>query len=597
MAMHTVMKENTYRTYIAVFFIAIFLFLFFSVITFKQINDLISIHEKETHTYEVHQKTQLLLADLINAETGQRGFLLTRDSSFLEPYFMAEGNVGIHMSDLRKLTQDQPEQLQNITKLEALNKKRLKYLNDVMDDYAPEGYMTNFTESKMYTGKKLMDSCRDQLISIKDIEFDRLKKTQAQSDDKVRSAAIFALVAMLVSLLIILIAFYKIDYDLNKMRKILKNLNLANNKLTIAQEVGNIGQWVWNITQNTIVYSDQHYKQLGYAPGEYPEKVESFFDMVHKEDLDQVSKIGEHILAGQHTEDVVYRMYKKDGSIAYLVSKYNFTEDKESGDKIAIGVNIDVTNDVLNAQGLEIRNESLIKANNELSSFNYIASHDLQEPLRKIQMFISRIDTDEQTNISGRSEQFFNKIKNAANRMQILINDLLAFSRLNKTDKVMEAIDLNNLFENIRTEWSQTIEEKQAVLEVSDMPEIQGVPFLIQTLFSNLLGNSLKYCDPDRSPIIKITYEKVGSQKLPFYEGDDYQRFLKVSIQDNGIGFENEFASKIFELFQRLHDKNTFAGTGIGLAICKKIVESHDGYIQANGQLGIGSTFDVYLPI
>jgi len=590
------MKENTYRTYIAVFFIAIFLFLFFSVITFKQINDLITIHEKETHTYEVQQKTQLLLADLINAETGQRGFLLTRDSSFLEPYFMAEGNIGLHLSDLRGLTKDKPAQQQNIKDLEVLNKKRLKYLTDVMDDYAPEGYMTNYTESKMYIGKKLMDSCRDQLIAIKDIEFERLKKTQAQSDDKVRSASIFALVAMLVSLLIILIAFYKIDYDLTKMRKILKNLNLANHKLTIAQEVGNIGQWVWNITKNTIVYSDQHYKQLGYVPGDYAEELDSFFNMVHKDDLDQVTLIGEHIMAGQHTDDAVYRMHKKDGSLAYLISKYNFTTDKESGDKMAIGVNIDVTNDVLNAKGLELRNESLIKANNELSSFNYIASHDLQEPLRKIQMFISRIDSDEETKISGRSEQFFEKIKNAANRMQILINDLLAFSRLNKTDKVMEAIDLNSLFDNIRSEWSQSIEEKKAQLELSNMPEIQGVPFLIQTLFSNLIGNSLKYCKADEALTIKITHEHIGSQKMKFYEGDDYQRFHKISIQDNGIGFEQEYADKIFELFQRLHDKNTFAGTGIGLAICKKIVESHDGYIQAIGKPGIGSTFEVYLP-
>jgi len=594
--MDTTMKEKTYRVYIAVFFIAIFLFLFFSVITFKQINDLITIQNEVERTYEVQQKTQLLLADLINAETGQRGFLLTRDSSFLEPYQMAESNIDNHLDQLTKLTEADPVQQTNTSELQILNNWRLQYLTDVLDDYAPEGYITNFTESKMYRGKRLMDSCRDKLIDIKNIEFAKLQKKQEKSADKIRSASIFALVAMLVSLLIILVAFYKIDYDLSKMRRILKNLDISNSKLITAQEAGNMGQWVWNITKKEIVYSDQHYRQLGYEPGDYPHKVEAFFEMILPEDIDAVTKIGEKILAKEIADRYVYRIRKKDGSIAHLVTKYNFIED-ENGDTLAIGANLDMTKDVKHAQDLEFRNESLIKANNELSSFNYIASHDLQEPLRKIQMFISRIDSDDETTISGRSEQFFDKIKNAANRMQVLINDLLAFSRLNKTDKVMEPLDMNILFENIREEWMQSIEDKNAEIIVHDMPKINGVPFLIQTLFSNLIGNSLKYSVEKRKPVIKIEHKEIGSQKVKAYHGDAYKRFHCITIKDNGIGFENEYAEKIFELFQRLHGKNTFAGTGIGLAICKKIVESHDGFIEASGKPNEGAVFTVYLPV
>jgi len=594
--MDTTMKEKTYRVYIAVFFIAIFLFLFFSVITFKQINDLVTIQNQVEHTYEVQQKTQLLLSDLINAETGQRGFLLTRDSSFLEPFHTAELKINGHLDELIKLTTKDSKQTKHAAHLKKLHKKRQKFLKDVLDDYAPEGYMTNSTENKIYIGKKLMDSCRDILVDIKNIEFAKLQNKQEKSDEKVRSASIFALVAMLVSLLIILVAFYKIDYDLNKMRRILKNLNLSNSKLTTAQKVGNIGQWVWNITKNEIVYSDQHFRQLGYEPGDYPHEVEAFFEMIIPEDIQAVSKIGEHILAKEIAENFIYRIRKKDGTIANFLSKYNFLED-ENGDTIAIGVNLDVTKDVQFAEDLEFRNQSLLKANNELSSFNYIASHDLQEPLRKIQMFISRIDSDEETKISGRSEQFFGKIKNAANRMQVLINDLLAFSRLNKTDKVMEALDMNILFENIREEWLQSIEDKNAEIIVHDMPKINGVPFLIQTLFSNLVGNSLKYSVEKRKPVIKIEYKEIGSQKVKAYHGDAYKRFHCITIKDNGIGFENEYAEKIFELFQRLHGKNTFAGTGIGLAICKKIVESHDGFIEASGKPNEGAVFTVYLPV
>ncbi len=593
--MKTLMKEGIYRIYISVFFGAIFIFLFLSVVTFKQINDLSDIQLKITNTYEIQQESQLLLTDLIDAENGQRGFLLTRDSSLLEPFYNADNKIKNHIQKLKNLTKDNPAQLRHMAALSSLNNWRLQYLQDILDDYAPLGQMTDYSLAKISESKKIMDSCRAQIAQIRKIEFDLLKERKRINNQQIQSTSIFALIAMLVSLLIILIAFYKIDFDLRRLRRILKELNISNEKLNIAQKAGNIGQWVWNITNETIIFSDQHYKQLGYESGEY-QTLDDFFKLVHPEDVVLVERITNAIVKEELDEGIVYRMIKKDGSIIYLQSYYHFVED-ENGDTLAVGVNNDVTKDVMHAQDLEMRNDSLIRANNELASFNYIASHDLQEPLRKIQMFISRIDSDEETIIAGRSANYFGKIKDAANRMQILINDLLAFSRLNKTDKIQENIDLDVMLENIQQEWSQTIEEKKAVIQIEELGNLVGVPFLIQTLFSNIIGNSLKYSLPDRLPIIKISKRTISSQEIAAYDEEDEIQFHEIKIEDNGIGFDNKFAEKIFQLFQRLHDKNSYAGTGIGLAICKKIVEAHNGFICAEGKPNIGAQFIIHLPV
>ena len=179
--------------------------------------------------------------------------------------------------------------------------------------------------------------------------------------------------------------------------------------------------------------------------------------------------------------------------------------------------------------------------------------------------------------------------------MRILIDDLLQFSRTNKGEKIYEVSDLNVLFENAKQELNQIVEEKNAEIIKTELPRISVIPFQIQQLFTNIIGNSLKYSKEEISPIIKINSSLVISQdeeKLP----KSKDKFYKITIEDNGIGFDQEYADKIFILFNRLHNKNEYSGTGIGLAICKKIVENHRGYIFAEGKPEIGTTITIYLP-
>lgn len=189
------------------------------------------------------------------------------------------------------------------------------------------------------------------------------------------------------------------------------------------------------------------------------------------------------------------------------------------------------------------------------------------------------------------------RIEKASDRMRILINDLMQYSRTNRSDKKFINVNLNELVLNTTFELSQVIEDKKAVIDKSNLISIQGVEFQLQQLFTNLISNSLKYCKPNITPIVEIKGAAVIAQNETQLKDKSNRKYYKLSITDNGIGFEQENAEKIFLLFNRLHGKTEFQGTGVGLAICKKIVENHNGFIFATGKPNIGSTFTIYLPL
>lgn len=245
----------------------------------------------------------------------------------------------------------------------------------------------------------------------------------------------------------------------------------------------------------------------------------------------------------------------------------------------------------------EKRASELIEINKELESFNYISSHDLQEPLRHIQSFASRIIVDEKDNLSDKAKVYFDKIISAANRMQCLLTDLLTYSRTATDDRIFETIDLNNMVNEIKLEFKETIVEKHAIIEVKDLCEVHVIQFQFHQLMYNLIGNALKFSKADTPPHIKISSKMVMQsdvENMPLLPMINYSH---ITIEDNGIGFEPQYENKIFELFQRLHDKQKIAGTGIGLAIVKKIVENHKGFIKATGEINLGARFDVYVPL
>src|SRR5690606_38518333 len=235
------------------------------------------------------------------------------------------------------------------------------------------------------------------------------------------------------------------------------------------------------------------------------------------------------------------------------------------------------------------------RMNKELESFTYISSHDLQEPLRKIQTFISRIFDMDYDELSESGRSYLRRTQSSAKRMQLLIQDLLSYSRLKQDVYPIENTDLHSIMIDVRNQLNEEIQESGAEIVLSGIGEIPAIKSQLRQLLVNLVSNAIKFRKPDIVPHIQIDVSLVDSTSLTFADPPQ-GRYHKISVSDNGIGFDMQYKARIFEVFQRLHTKDVYSGTGIGLAIVKKIVENHQGYFTAESVLNEGAVFEIYLP-
>ncbi|WP_372760138.1 ATP-binding protein [Pseudoalteromonas sp.] len=245
-------------------------------------------------------------------------------------------------------------------------------------------------------------------------------------------------------------------------------------------------------------------------------------------------------------------------------------------------------------QELTLYSDELSRSNRELEEFAFVASHDLQEPLRKIQAFSDRLETMYKDELGDKGIDYIARMKNAAQRMSNLINDLLEFSRVTTRGRDFVDTDLNNVLAEVLGDLEIAIKESHAQVNLADMPVIQADPSQMQQLFLNLISNAVKFRQADQAPIINIDFFTTNE----FSEDHNTELpWQVITIKDNGIGFSSEYADKIFVPFQRLHGRSQYKGTGIGLSVCRRIVERHGGTITAQSQPGEGASFVIKLPV
>ncbi len=508
-----------------------------SIFSFVQINNLFKSSNQIYHTNQVKNALRNISSSLLEAETSKRGFLLTRDSLMLIKRDNALRALALAQYNLDSLISDNEEQKQHTIKLyQAIDEKEESIRKTLADGTLPDVPLN--LRRNINDGIKRMDNVHENLNAmIREESLLLERRTQIFT----RLSLIAPLYIIVLFLGALLILFYSY-FELNKELVISHNLHTDLNRQREDTE----------ILTNKLILANQ----------------ELAFQNEEKENRATELAVANEELASQ-----------------------NQTKEKLAGELIIANQELAFQN-----EEKEKRATELLAANTTLELFLNISSHDLQEPLRKIQMAASRIDSGDYMALSSKGRDHFLKMQQAAISMQTLIEDLLMYSRMNAKERKFENIDLNIIVNEVRNELKETIEIKNATIEVTELCEANIIHFQFRQLIHNIISNALKFSITGQPPHILISGVLQKGSDCNQTKLMPDQEYCHIRIADNGIGFEPEYNEKIFEVFQRLYGKETYKGSGIGLAIVKRIVENHDGIILATGQLNKGATFDLYIP-
>ena len=574
----------------AIFLIAFFVLIFLASITYRHIKELDKISDSMRNTYEISIQLGQLISFIKDAETGHRGYVITNDSLFLGPFVNARKNVNYSFQSIKVAVRNDPEKQERLKKIYNLVDKRFSYFRNNFS--TKEQFNENFKK-----GKVVMDSLRYEVNYMLNLENKLLNFKDKLYNTNNSNTPLIIFSTFLISILILGFGYIRIIKNYNDLMDQNIRLKIFDESSKQAEMLGKYGSWLFDLEERSFSYSDNKFRLLGCEPQSFSPSIEKLLEFVHPDDQDIIKNAFELIKEKEILPLFNYRIIKRDT----LEIRHFRTTGKIFIDRLQrknmIGTTQDITEDYNKNQLIEIRNKELEQNNKELTEFNHVASHDLQEPLRKIQTFISRIEDKEKDILSESGKTYFEKIQEASNRMRILIDDLLQYSRTNRSEKTFETIDLQTIASNAISELSENINEKKAIVNFEKLHKVQGIQFQLEQLFINLISNSLKYSKADEAPVISITSKKVKASKSPQLNDNSKKEYINIIFTDNGLGFEQEYAEKIFLLFNRLHGKKEYAGTGVGLAICKKIVENHKGYIFAKGEPNVGATFEIYLPV
>ena len=388
---------------------------------------------------------------------------------------------------------------------------------------------------------------------------------------------------------------------LNRREEELKaNLSKYIDAIFEKERMLDFGSLEMDLVNNELYWSDGMYLLFGYETATDKGKFrfdENFYKRhMTESDLNTARKQLKEALATKNNYVIETSIKTRDG-IAKRLETYGKIERRENGDPYKIvGITRDITRLNDYEKNLQQKIEELDRSNKELEEFAYIASHDLQEPLRKITAFSERLQEKAAGEIGTDGLLYLERILAATQNMRLLIDNLLEFSRTSRPNDSRELIDLNDVLREVLTDLELKIEETNAVIKYSPLPRITAYHSQMKQLFTNLLSNAIQFRKPTEAPRIEISAEKVSPQEKKKQLLLDEKVYYKITVADNGIGFEQEYAFRIFQIFQRLHGKAEYPGSGIGLAICKKIVDNHNGIIYAEGASGKGAVFYIILP-
>lgn len=372
-----------------------------------------------------------------------------------------------------------------------------------------------------------------------------------------------------------------------------RSLKISNERFELVSEFTNDAIWDWDVEQGTLFWSKGFQELFGYDLASSPPSIDTWAEMVHPDDREEANGTLHRAMINPECERWTseYRFRKADGTYAYTVDRGGFVRNEKGEATRMVGTMIDITERKRQQEALENLNEQLIAqtrqletSNSELEQFAYVASHDLQEPLRMVTSFLKQIERKYADQLDDKGKEYINYAVDGAKRMRQIILDLLDYSRLIRFEAELEMVNLNEVLNDIEHLNSGFIKENKAVILRDELPVLHTFKAPIQQIFQNLIHNAIKYRKQDVSPVVKISYTKLLNG-------------LQLTISDNGIGINEKHFDRIFGIFQRLHNKKDYAGTGMGLSIVKRIVENLGGNVTVESKEHQGTTFYLLLPL
>jgi PAS domain S-box-containing protein len=418
-------------------------------------------------------------------------------------------------------------------------------------------------------------------------------------------------------------AILDIAIDVTKEVKAREEVERAEAALRDAIELAELGTWDIDLETGILQYSERLRNWFRIGKDEVI-TIERAYQSIRSEDRPLVKKAILHATASVNNGiyDVEYavdagvdgserilhaqgKAFFNDDGVAYKISGTVQDVTAQRKLQLALEGKVQQRTEELLAVNKEVAttneelaeaNKNLLHSNEELAQYAYVASHDLQEPLRKIRVFSDMLTTVE--NMPEKSKQVIHKIEKATERMSMLIKDLLEFSRLLKSESLMRPVSLDDIASAVINDFELVIQEKRAIIKVEPLPVIEAVSLQMNQLFYNLIGNALKFTSADRTPEINISAKVLNTEQVHQYiaKPGHFSQYYCISITDNGIGFDTRYSDQIFEVFKRLHGRDLYPGSGIGLALCRRIVANHHGHLYAQSQVGKGTTFHLILP-
>lgn len=398
--------------------------------------------------------------------------------------------------------------------------------------------------------------------------------------------------------------------DRQKLKENEAALEAALEQVRLSKEAAELGTFDMNLETGTLHWDERCRTLFGISHQNQVSYQKDFADGLHPDDRERILKVIDQLFVKSISNgnyDVEYRTVgAEDGIIRWVRAKGKVYFDKDEKPVRFIGSVLDITPQVdaririenlvdertkelaQANETLQIMNKELQRSNANLEEFAHVASHDLKEPVRKINFFTNQLKDSLSPHLNVAELSLFGRIENATERMRDLIDDLLLYSHVSQRPHSIEEVTLNDQIQRVLEDLELNIHEKNAIINVGTLPVVKGYPRQLQQLFQNLISNALKYSKANQAPRIDITASTLKENNEDYYV---------ISVKDDGIGFNQAYAEKIFQMFTRLHARNEYSGTGVGLSIVKKVVQNHNGFIRVESSENEGALFKIYLPV